>query len=609
MIGHELTHGFDDQGRQFDADGNLRDWWTSQDNDEFKKREKCIEDEYSGFSPADGVHLNGKLTLGENGADNAGVRLAYMALMQSVEEGGASKEKLDGFTPQQRFFLGYAQIWCQNERAEALKAAVRVDPHSSRSEFRVDGVVENSPGICFRLSLFSRSTYGFGECLPGLVIILRLILVVLFGALLSTYALAQSQSGLDLSAIDKSIDPCTDFYQYACGGWLKANPIPPDEASWGRFDVLFENNQKTLRSILEDSQAHQTSSANDQQVGGFYQSCMGEDVIEKLAATPLRGELDRIAAIKTRADLLAEIARLHDRQVPVFFSFSSEPDPDDARRNIADLDQGGLGLPEKDFYFRTDSNSEEIRRKYVTHISKMLELSGVEQAAAHTQAEDIMRMETALAKGSLDVTLRRDPKLLVHRTSLAELAAESPSFSFDDYFRAIRAPKFETLNVAVPGFDKALNDLFANEPMANLQHYLVWHYISASSRLLSHAFVDENFEFYSRTLTGTSQLRPRWKRCVSATDDELGEALGRLFRGKNPCGVGQSADAANRNGHRRADEARHYRDDLDEPRYQEAGARQIGVGNAKDRLSRSLARLFFHSDRQQRLFRQLVPGE
>jgi len=350
-------------------------------------------------------------------------------------------------------------------------------------------------------------------------------------ALLLFHGLAwsQPQSGVDLTAIDKTADPCGDFYQYACGGWLKANPIPPEEAAWGRFDVLQENNQKTLRSILEDAAAHPTGAPVAEQVGGFYQSCMNEEAIESLGGTPLRAELDRIAAINTRAELVPEIARLHDLGVQAFFNFGATPDPDDARHNIANLDQGGLGLPEKDFYFRTDSRSEEIRKKYVAHIGKMLQLSGIEPQFAAAQAVDVMRIETALAKASLDVTARRDPKLLIHRMPVMELQAQSPAFSFNKYFKAISAPSFATGNVSVPSFQKELNELLANEPLANLKQYMVWHYVSASGRLLSRAFVDENFEFYSRTLTGASQLRPRWKRCVAATDDELGEALGRLF--------------------------------------------------------------------------------
>jgi endothelin-converting enzyme/putative endopeptidase len=270
-------------------------------------------------------------------------------------------------------------------------------------------------------------------------------------------------------------------------------------------------------------------SATDQKVGGFYCSCMAEDAIEKLGATPLRPELDRIGAIATRADLLAEIAHLHTLQVQVFFDFSSSPDPDNAGRNIANLDQGGLGLPEKDFYFRSDAHSEEIRQKYVAHIGKIFQLAGIAPPIAAKQASDIMRIETALAKGSMDITARRDPKLLVHRMSVAQLDTEWPAFSFKSYFLAVQAPPFAALNVSVPSFQKSLNEVLATESLSNLKAYLTWHFISASARLLTHAFVDENFDFYSRTLTGASQLRPRWKRCVSGVDDELGEALGRLF--------------------------------------------------------------------------------
>ena len=277
---------------------------------------------------------------------------------------------------------------------------------------------------------------------------------------------------------------------------MKANPIPPDESSWGRFDVLFENNKKTLLAILEDSAAHQQRSTVDQEVGAFYQSCMDESVIEKSGQTPLRPELERIAAIAEAADLAAEVARLHLMQVPVFFSFSAAPDPDHAGRNIADLDQGGLGLPGKDFYLRSDERSEEIRQGYVAHIAKMLVLAGVGQGLAAKEAADVMRIETALAKGSLDITSRRDPKQLVHRETVEQLAGQSPAFSYAEYFRAIQSPPFSMLNVSVPAFQKAFNDILANEPLASLRAYLAWHVISASARLLPAAFVNENFEFY-----------------------------------------------------------------------------------------------------------------
>ena len=206
-----------------------------------------------------------------------------------------------------------------------------------------------------------------------------------------------------MNAIDKSSDPCTDFYQYACGTWLKNNPIPKEESHWGRFSELHERNQTILRQIAEDSQAHVSRSPLDQKVGDFYGACMAEDEIEKMGVKPLADELGRIKNIRSQKDLVDEVARLHERQVDSLFNFGASPDPDDAKMEMAGLDQGGLGLPEKDYYFRTDANSIELRKKYVAHIAKMLELIGVPSAAAEQQAATIMKIETDLAKGSLDV--------------------------------------------------------------------------------------------------------------------------------------------------------------------------------------------------------------
>jgi putative endopeptidase len=336
-------------------------------------------------------------------------------------------------------------------------------------------------------------------------------------------------SGLDLGAIDRSVNPCSDFYQYACGGWLKKNPIPADESSWGRFDELFQRNQEILRGILEDSAQHQERSAIDQKIGGFYQSCMNESAVEGLGVTPLKAELVRISSVANRADLVDEVARLHARQVPVFFSFYSSPDPKDARMTLAGLDQGGLGLPEKDYYFRTDQRSEEIRKKYVAHIAKLLVLAGTPVAEAENKAAAVMKIETSLAKASLDVTARRDPKKLVHEMQKSELKQLGTQFNYNQYFTRVKSPEFTKLNVSVPDFVKGLDQVLADSDMSAVQDYLAWHYIHASARLLSKALVDENFDFYGRILTGTEQQKPRWKRCVSATDDELGEALGRKF--------------------------------------------------------------------------------
>lgn len=337
------------------------------------------------------------------------------------------------------------------------------------------------------------------------------------------------KSGLDLTAIDRSANPCQNFYQYACGAWIKSHPIPPDESSWGRFDELFQRNQEILRGILEDSARHQDRSPLDQKIGGFYQSCMNEPRIEQRGTAPLEAELQRISRIRNQNDLLDEVARLHERQVGVFFNFSSSPDPKNARMSIADLDQGGLGLPERDFYLRTDSKSEEIRAKYVQHVAKMFELIGVPAADAQKKAANVMSIETGLAKASLDVTTRRDPQLLVHEMSKDKLEALSPHFNFARFFVQVNAPQFTTLNVDVPNFVKSLNGLISSTNMSDLRDYLTWHFVSASARLLPRIFVDENFDFYAKTLTGVTELKPRWKRCVSATDDELGEALGRRY--------------------------------------------------------------------------------
>ncbi|MBV9761280.1 MAG: M13 family metallopeptidase [Acidobacteriaceae bacterium] len=339
----------------------------------------------------------------------------------------------------------------------------------------------------------------------------------------------QEHSGVDLEAIDKSANPCNDFYQYACGNWMKNNPIPPDQSRWGRFNELFDRNQAVLRGILEDSEHHQDRSPIDQKIGGFYGSCMDEPVIEQRGTSPLKSEMERIDHVGNLQELTDEVARLQSEQIDVFFSFGSSPDPKDAKMMIADLDQGGLGLPEKDFYFRTDEKSKEIRDKYVAHVAKMFELEGAPADEAAKKAQAVMSIETELAKASLDVTSRRNPQLLVHETPTSDFEQANPDFKFNEFFTDLKAPAFSKLNVSVPDFFKALNGLLTKNSIDDLKTYMAWHYLSGSAALLPKAFVDENFDFYGHTLSGTKQLKPRWKRCVSATDDELGEALGQKF--------------------------------------------------------------------------------
>jgi endothelin-converting enzyme/putative endopeptidase len=310
---------------------------------------------------------------------------------------------------------------------------------------------------------------------------------------------------------------------------MKNNPIPPDESRWARFNEVIERNQAILRGILEDSEKNEARSPVDQKIGGFYGSCMDEPRIEQLGTKPLSAELDRIALVANKAELLEEVARLQAKQVNVFFQFSSAPDLKNAKMSIADLDQGGLGLPEKDYYFRTDAKSVEMRTKYVAAIAKMFGLIGISASDAKTKAATIMSIETDLAKSSLDVTSRRDPQKLFHEMPKAQLLQISPTFDFDDFFTRVNAPQFTTINVDVPAFITAFSQLVNSRPIGDLRDYLVWHYLNASASLLSKGFVDERFDFYGRTLLGTKELKPRWKRCVTATDNELGEALGRKY--------------------------------------------------------------------------------
>ncbi len=358
----------------------------------------------------------------------------------------------------------------------------------------------------------------------------NIVLFVGCGLLAVSGAYAQtSQSGLDLKAIDKSADPCNDFYRYACGTWMKQNSIPADESAWGRFNELHDRNQAELRTIAEDAAKHQSRSELDQKVGGFYASCMNEPEIEKLGMTPLKPELDRISQISNSQQLLDEVARLQDQQIDAFFSFGPSPDPNNARMEMAVLDQGGLGLPERDYYLRTDAKSEDLRKKYVAHIADLFVLIGDSQATAQKKAAAVMAIETRLAKASLDVTSRRNPQLLVHVMPTSQLKQLSPNFDFPEFFDKVKTPEFTKLNVAVPDFFKAFSSELTAQNMSELKDYLTFHYVNSAAPVLSKAFVNANFEFYGRTLTGEKEQKPRWKRCIRATDSELGEALGQKF--------------------------------------------------------------------------------
>ena len=339
---------------------------------------------------------------------------------------------------------------------------------------------------------------------------------------------------LDLTSLDKSVDPCVDFYHFACGGWQKNNPIPADQTSWSVYAKLYQDNLNFLRGILEQAATHSAQQdAVTQRIGDFYGSCMDEATVEKKGLSALKPELDSIAELKNTRELallLAQLQLVHGRTI--LFAGGSTQDPDDSEKMIAELDQGGLGLPDRDYYLKDDAKSKETRERYLQHVQKVFELMSNDPAVAKKNADTIMRFETLLAKASMSRVDRRDPYKLKHKMKTAELDTLAPSLEWKAYYREAGYPDFEIVNVDTPDFFKEVNSLLSSEPIANWKTYLRFHVVDSSSPFLSTPFVQENFEFYRKYLRGAKEQQPRWKRCVSFTDRNLGEALGQVYVAK-----------------------------------------------------------------------------
>jgi endothelin-converting enzyme/putative endopeptidase len=341
----------------------------------------------------------------------------------------------------------------------------------------------------------------------------------------------KSEPALDVTSLDRSVDPCRDFFAYSCGGWIKRNPIPPDQSSWDTYSKMQDENLSRLRGILEAASTPDGErNAVDQKIGDYYASCTDEKAVDAKGAEPLKPGLERIAKLSSKAEIADLAAAMIDDNV--LFRFESIQDFRDANQVVANADQGGLGLPDRDYYTKDDAKSVELRKQYLAHVQKMFELLGDEPETAAAEAQTVMRIETALAKGSMTRVERRDPKALDHKMTSAELGKISPQFRWPVYFVKVGLPSLSSLNVGSPSFFKAMNEELEKESLADWKTYLRWHLVHADASHLSAPFLLENFAFYGKTLRGQQELQARWKRCTEAVDGYLGEALGQAYVAK-----------------------------------------------------------------------------
>src|SRR5437899_9776113 len=346
--------------------------------------------------------------------------------------------------------------------------------------------------------------------------------------------IAQNQPPLDPKNMDTSVKPGDDFFRYANGAWIKRTEIPPEYSRWGAFNELIERNSDALHVIAEKASKTPVDpklAPETQKVGDYYASGMDEKTIEAMRTKPLQDEFNKIEMIKDRQDVLAEIAHLHTISVNAFFDFGAGQDAKDSTRDIAQAVQGGLGMPDRDYYTKQDADMKEKREKYVAHVAKMLTFLGEPADKASDDAKKILALETKLAEASRTRVQLRDPIKNYNKMGVRQLQDLTPDWNWSDYFKRIGMVEPGNINVHQPEFFKAVNNLFKSTSIDDWRAYLRWHLINATAPYLSTDFVNEEFDFNDRILRGTQQIKPRWKRVIISEDDAIGEALGKLYVG------------------------------------------------------------------------------